>query len=86
MPYWIILLVTTVVLTGRYVCSSGPSDRSKRFVYSVAAVAVQTPFVWPVLLLPFAGSIATLCLILQFALCVYLVCLRIWREGSGRPS
>jgi hypothetical protein len=83
MPYGIIFLVATVVLAVRYVRSSGPSDRSKHLVGSLAAFAVLAPYLWP-RFLPLAGVVALMCLFLQFSLSLCLVLHQMWRESAER--
>jgi hypothetical protein len=72
MPYGYVLLAATLVLTIRHVRSAHASNRSKGLVGGLAVVSVLAPYLWPSFF-PFLAFVALVCLLLQFAVCFYVI-------------
>jgi len=72
MPYGYVVLSATVLLAVRHVRSNDASRRSKYIVVTLAAASVLAPYLWPSSL-PLAGLVTLGCMLLQFALCFYVL-------------
>ena len=84
MNYGCALLIVTVVLVDRHLCSDRVPPRSKRLVGRLAAFAVLAPFLWPTFL-PLRGFVNLAALVLQLAIGVYVAFYPLVRSSKPEP-